>query len=204
MNSRRKFLIVTTVTLTSPLFSTVQNYEYAKEVNIYSGHFQTIALLYNDLFAKATKKDSMFKLIYSKYFYHTLKGHRNDNNFPSVKELGSVEYLAGVLDDSRIEQSSRDYILNGVMWLDETADEMFSQKRYYLLSSDERQQLLKNISSLNWGDNWLWTMMRYYFESMFCDPIYGGNKNKSGWKWLNYTPGHPRPVNVKSGYAKRV
>jgi hypothetical protein len=35
-------------------------------------------------------------------------------------------------------------------------------------------------------------MMRYIFEAMLGDPIYGANKHEAGWKWLAFEGGKPR------------
>ena len=38
--------------------------------------------------------------------------------------------------------------------------------------------------------------MEHALEGMFCDPVYGGNKNFAGWNLLNY-PGVRMPVPAK-------
>ena len=37
-------------------------------------------------------------------------------------------------------------------------------------------------------------MVTLLFEALLLDPLYGGNKEEKGWKWLNHTPGFPRPT----------
>lgn len=181
MMQRRKFLIYSSAIV----LSEVTSYAYAQKVNLLVSPFQTIFLLYKDLFE--VKKTIFMNL---RYFF--------DKEFtpPKVVELSSVEYLAGVLEDSRIEKDHREYILQGVVWLNESSEEMFS-KKYVALNVEQREELLQEINQLAWGDNWLYVMMQYYFESMFCAPIYGGNKNKSGWKWLEYEAGYPQPKTLE-------
>ena len=112
-----------------------------------------------------------------------------------TSQLNVIGYFKGVLNDQHIDIESRHYLINGARWLDESADEDYS-KDFVALSADEKEILLKKISMLRWGDNWLYKMMGYYFEVVFSDPIYDGNVNGAGWKWLAFEPGFPRPNEV--------
>ena len=40
---------------------------------------------------------------------------------------------------------------------------------------------------------WLSTLITYTLEALLSDPLYGGNTNGIGWKWLGHDPGNPRP-----------
>ena len=116
--------------------------------------------------------------------------------FPKAKELGinSSEYLFKiVLHHSRIREEDKLFIKNGVKWLNETAVEMF-KKSYTKLPASKRQDVLDAISKTKWGESWIHDMMTYIFEAMLGDPIYGGNKNEAGWKWLAFEGGKPRPT----------
>jgi len=112
-----------------------------------------------------------------------------------TSQLNVIGYFKGVLNDTRISIDQRHYLINGTRWLDESADEEYD-KSFIALTHDEKERLLKKISMLRWGDNWLYKVMGYYFETVFSDPIYGGNVNGAGWKWLAYEPGFPRPNEV--------
>ena len=112
-----------------------------------------------------------------------------------TSKLNVLGYFKAVLTDKRIAIQSRDYLVKGAKWLDETAFEDYD-RAFINLSSSEKEVLLQKISMLHWGDNWLYKMMSYYFEAVFSDPIYGGNLEKVGWKWLDFHPGFPRPNEV--------
>ena len=112
-----------------------------------------------------------------------------------TSELNVIGYFKGVLNDQRIDIESRHYLINGARWLDESADEAYD-KDFVSLNPEQKEELLKNVSMLRWGDNWLYKMMSYYFEAVFSDPIYGGNVDGAGWKWLAFQPGFPRPNEV--------
>jgi len=53
--------------------------------------------------------------------------------------------------------------------------------------------ILRGISQSEAGENWLSTLLSYVFEAMLAPPIYGGNPNGIGEKWLNHQAGFPLP-----------
>ena len=112
-----------------------------------------------------------------------------------TSKLNVMGYFKGVLSDERIHIESREYLINGARWLNESANEEFN-KDFLKLNHDKREELLKKVSMLRWGDNWLYKMMSYYFEAALSDPVYGGNVDGAGWKWLEHQPGFPRPNEV--------
>jgi len=143
--------------------------EYAQSNNAGSDTYQTFEAVINHMF--------------------------KDSDGYVTSKLNVIGYFKGVLNDQRIDIESRHYLINGTRWLDESADEDYD-KPFVQLSEDEKEALLKKISMLRWGDNWLYKVMSYYFETVFSDPVYGGNVNGAGWKWLAYEPGFPRPNEV--------
>jgi gluconate 2-dehydrogenase gamma chain len=112
-----------------------------------------------------------------------------------TSQLNIIGYFKGVLSDSRIDIDSRNYLINGTRWLNESADEEYD-KEFVSLNTTQKEALLKKVSMLRWGDDWLYKVMGYYFEATLSDPIYGGNLNGTGWKWLEFHPGFPRPNEV--------
>ncbi|MEN8304086.1 MAG: gluconate 2-dehydrogenase subunit 3 family protein [Campylobacterota bacterium] len=114
--------------------------------------------------------------------------------FPKAKELGinTFVYMGIVLNHSRILDEDKEFIKNGVKWLNEEAVEKYSTT-YTKLTCRERQDILKIVSRVRWGDSWINEMLTFALEATFSDPVYGVNKRKSGWKWLDYQGGLPRP-----------
>lgn len=117
-----------------------------------------------------------------------------DDLFPHAKKLGIdfAPYLTLIVNHSRVTQEDKEFLKNGVKWLNEEAVQMHATT-YTKLSSSQREKLLKHISQKQWGKNWLSTLLSYGFEAMFSDPIYGANMNEAGWKWLAFEGGKPRP-----------
>ena len=54
--------------------------------------------------------------------------------------------------------------------------------------------MLRHTAGYDGGENWLSTLLLYIFEALLTDPVYGGNPNGIGWKWLGHNPGLPRPT----------
>ncbi len=114
-------------------------------------------------------------------------------NVPTPKDINAYAYLVTILHHSRVSDANKAFIRNGVQWLNEEAIEIYN-KTYIKLSAQERQNTLKSIAKYRWGENWIDTILTYIFEAMLGDPIYGGNKNKAGWRWLHHKGGDPRPT----------
>lgn len=117
----------------------------------------------------------------------------NDGNGPSAKDLNAQNYFQWVIWEKGTDKEDKEYLLKGISWVDETAEEE-KQKAFLQLSSKEQFDLLELIVTTNWGESWLSMMLTIIFEALFCDPIYGGNVDEQGWKWLEHNPGQPRPT----------
>jgi gluconate 2-dehydrogenase gamma chain len=116
-----------------------------------------------------------------------------DENGPGASEINASSYLKWVLSDEEMDQEEKNYILNGIGWVDETSEEVFS-KQFLQLTQEEKEQLIKKISLEGWGESWLSVILTFIFEALLCDPQYGGNPDSIGWNWLSHNPGLPRPV----------
>jgi gluconate 2-dehydrogenase gamma chain len=117
----------------------------------------------------------------------------NDDNGPGASEINALEYLLWVLADAEKDTDEVNYLIDGIGWTDETAEEEFS-KNYLDLAKSEREQLVELISKEGWGESWLSMVLTLIFEALLCDPHYGGNPESIGWKWLEHDPGQPRPT----------
>ncbi len=167
----RRLFIGSSLVLTTSLFAYSNPRPYIKTFKILSEPYQSIALVYDDIFPS------------------------NGEN-PSASEINAVEYLHGVMQDPRIEAYEKEFITNGQVWLNETAQEEYS-KNYNFLNKNQREDILNQISEVQWGENWLWTLQSYLLEALLSDPIYGSNESKEGWNWLGHTSGYPRPKKVE-------
>ena len=114
--------------------------------------------------------------------------------FPKAQELGvnTYIYMGIVLNHSRISAEDKEFIKNGVKWLNEESVSKYNTT-YTKLTSSQRQETLKTISQVRWGESWIDEMLTYSLEAMISDPVYGVNKNRSGQKWLHFEAGLPHP-----------
>ncbi len=76
----------------------------------------------------------------------------------------------------------------------EGAQELEEREKGLFLSmtAKEKEKALRDYEETNYGSNWLSRMMTLTMEAIFSDPVYGSNKNESGWKALNSYGGEPR------------
>jgi len=123
----------------------------------------------------------------------------SDKDSPGAKDINAAFYLQNVLLDPQIDSDDKEFILNGLDWTEETADELLSDSLLNL-NKDDIEKVLRNMAEYQWGENWLSEILIYIFEALLTDPIYGGNPNGIGWKWLQHDPGLPRP-NEKNRYG---
>ena len=99
-----------------------------------------------------------------------------------------------------IDGDERAFILNGPNWLNELANSEHG-KAFVQLTTVQQEQLLQRIAQSQAGENWLSLLLLYIFEALLSSPIYGGNPNGIGWRWLEHNPGFPQPT-INTSYKK--
>lgn len=117
----------------------------------------------------------------------------SDNNGPGAYDVMADKYLLWVLSDDLMDPEEKEYIIDGIAWVDETAEENFS-KNFSELSNREKELLIADIAQERWGRSWLGVILTFIFEALLSDPQYGGNPGSIGWNWLHHNPGFPRPT----------
>lgn len=116
----------------------------------------------------------------------------DDQNGPSASDVNATTYLKFVLDAPDTDPAERKLILDGVSWLNDISKEQ-KNKSFTALSAAERERILEKIASTGAGESWLSVLLMYIFEALLSDPVYGGNPDGIGWKWLEHQPGFPHP-----------
>ena len=104
----------------------------------------------------------------------------------SASEFEATRYLKFVSKDDSFDKGDLRFIFRGIKEI---------QSRGYKsdLVFAKKEKILREFAKERFGENWISTVLNYTFEALFSDPIYGGNKNKIGWKSFNHNPGFPRP-----------
>ena len=120
----------------------------------------------------------------------------NDGDGPSASDLNATAYLNFVLTADDTDPEERDFIYQGISWLDQLAHTNH-QTRFIKTSPAQQAQLITDISKSKSGERWLSYLLLYLFEALLSDPAYGGNPNGIGWNWLDHQPGFPRPDKTK-------
>lgn len=166
---RRKFIQYSIILFGSTIYAKDRSL-YALHVSILKEPYQTIAQVIDDLFTPSA-------------------------GMPTPHSFNVIGFLKAVMQDDRVARERKKDILDGAIWINQSAQNYYIVN-YIELLPDQREELLKKISQKQWGDSWLWYLMNYTFEAMFSDPVYGANIDKIGWKWLEYEPGFPRPLKV--------
>ncbi len=128
---------------------------------------------------------------------HTLECMQRDLLYdakvmPTYEQINPNKYILIIFNHSRISDEEKEYLKNGATWLNEEAMEMYKTS-YVSLDSEKRQRVLISFSSHNWGSDYIYKILSYMMESMLGDPIYGGNKNGSGWDFVGHIGGQPSP-----------
>ncbi len=129
--------------------------------------------------------------------WHTLAAVQNhlfpsEADSPGAREINATSYLRDYLAEEDTDAEERDFILSGPAWLNDLALKQY-HKRFPKLDESQREELLRRISRSNAGENWLSLLLLYIFEALLSAPVYGGNPNGIGWRWLQHQPGFPQP-----------
>lgn len=114
-----------------------------------------------------------------------------DVDVPGAADIGATIYLHDAIE-SGADAEDKDFIFRGVGWLDGLTQERHKQT-FLQLTSTQQQDVIEEIVKSRAGRNWISTLLTYTLEALLTDPVYGGNINGVGWKWLQHQPGYPAP-----------
>ncbi|MCP5142188.1 MAG: gluconate 2-dehydrogenase subunit 3 family protein [Chromatiales bacterium] len=111
---------------------------------------------------------------------------------PGASDIHALDYLRFVINDTTQDETERDFLRQGTVWLEDLSRER-EGKAFIDLDHDARERLLRQVAASGAGENWLSTVLLHLMEALLTDPVYGGNFEQRGWQWLWHTPGFPRP-----------
>jgi gluconate 2-dehydrogenase gamma chain len=120
----------------------------------------------------------------------------SETDSPGAKEINALTYLRNAIASPTIDQEEKEFLLNGVKWLNDLSLEQYKTV-FAQLSFSQRTDMLHQITKSKSGRKWVSKLLSYIFEALLSDPVYGGNPDGIGWKWLNHHPGFPRPPKHK-------
>ena len=110
---------------------------------------------------------------------------------PGAVEANATAWLQWVLSDPSLPQQTRDFFRQGVTQLMAlTANE--GSEPFHRLGPETRELLLRRYEQQG-GGHWLREVIHSILEALLTDPVYGGNPDGIGWRWLEHLPGFRRP-----------
>ncbi|NOQ70055.1 MAG: gluconate 2-dehydrogenase subunit 3 family protein [Gammaproteobacteria bacterium] len=111
---------------------------------------------------------------------------------PGASDFGADVYLYSAIENPNADGEDKDFIMRGVGWLDDLAQQRLN-KTFLQLTRTQQQEIIETIVKSRAGRNWVSILLSYILEALLTGPVYGGNKNGIGWKWLQHQPGYPSP-----------
>jgi gluconate 2-dehydrogenase gamma chain len=115
-----------------------------------------------------------------------------EEHAPGAGEVNAATWLQWVLSGPEAQEAERLFFRQGAEELARLSQKEY-RKEFQFLSTEERETLLRKFEAEAGGHGWLRELLNYLMEAMLTDPVYGGNPNQVGWKWLEHKPGYKRP-----------
>jgi gluconate 2-dehydrogenase gamma chain len=116
-----------------------------------------------------------------------------DSDCPGAADINAAAYLETAITAPGIDPDTRNTIVNGIGRLQAASRERFDMQFIDLNDGQREQQLRYLADKTRWGRAWLSLLLYYIFEALLSDPVYGGNPDEIGWRWLQHQPGFPQP-----------
>ena len=111
---------------------------------------------------------------------------------PGATEIKALDYLKFILTKDKSKTEDRTFLLQGAGWLEDMAQRL-TKSSFLTLGEIQREKVLREIERSEVGGNWLSLILLYLIESLLTTPVYGGNPDGVGWRWLAHIPGFPLP-----------
>ncbi len=109
---------------------------------------------------------------------------------PGAREANVVEYIDRELARPGNEKIKR-AMLAGIVALDNYARRL-GGRRFVELGAEEQDDILHQIQKASdRGQDFVKFLVLLTLEGFAGDPMYGGNLNGAGWKFIGYGPGNP-------------
>jgi len=115
---------------------------------------------------------------------------------PGIQDIHALSYLQNMIQQEDVTEYKRQQIKAGEKWLNALCVQLY-HKKFIALNEEKREKVLRRIEQSEAGRQWLAWLMSYLMQALLADPVYGGNPDGIGWKWLQHQPGFPRPPKSK-------
>ena len=118
---------------------------------------------------------------------------------PSAADVHAIDYLRATLDEPLADRAWRARMLSGAARV-QAAALAAHERAFVALDGEAREQVPRTIEGEPGGQTFLSKLLDFLIEGLLADPIYGGNADQRGWRWLQHSPGFPRPPADKAWY----
>ena len=114
---------------------------------------------------------------------------------PGSVEINALTYLHDYLNNPVTDSNDIEFLLSGTRLLQTFSKQKNTDNNvpFSDLSIEQRELLLREFEKEPEGRRWLVNILNYILEALLTDPVYGGNPNGVGWKWLEHRAGDPHP-----------
>jgi len=119
------------------------------------------------------------------------------DDVPGASDIGATIYLHRAIENPDADGEDKEFIFRGVGWLNGLTKERH-KKTFLQLSEAQKQATIEVIVKSQAGQNWVSSLLSYTLEALLMAPVYGGNPDSIGWKWLAHQPGFPLPSEDKT------
>ncbi len=116
-----------------------------------------------------------------------------DESSPGAQDISALRFMQNILDAPDVVEKQKNFIFQGVGWLNDLSVKDYKTS-FIKLNTENKEKILRKIEGSSAGNRWLSVMLTYLIEALLSDPVYGGNKDQKGWKWLEHQPGFPTPT----------
>ncbi len=116
----------------------------------------------------------------------------SESSSPGANDINALSYFQSVLTSPRHDPADRTFLLQGLNDIEARAQKNW-RHRFFALDHSQRESLLRDYEKTRDGRTWLRILLDNLMEALLTDPVYGGNPQGIGWRWLQHTPGFPRP-----------
>lgn len=118
---------------------------------------------------------------------------------PGADDIHALVYLHDTLENPAADAAARAQVIDGAERLEALAQAQHRQA-FTAFTEVQREALLLEFEGQRGGSAWLSSLLTFLMEALLADPVYGGNTDQAGWRWLHHQPGFPRPPADKTWF----
>jgi len=111
---------------------------------------------------------------------------------PGAREVNALSYLRFVIGWQGTDPAELRILRSGLDRLRGIAVQTEGDT-FAALDTPAHERVLRALEAEEGGTEWLLLVLDYLFEALLADPIYRGNPDGIGWRWLRIEPGYRRP-----------